>query len=486
MANQPGPANTPAAPAPTLAKNSLRPSMIRILTNHQLSVSQQRTNTRRPRASPPRIALEVARAVERPQPPLVPGRVHRVWRSWVLCGPGGGPVPLPRMVRDKIGSAVAPGPDSTPHRSSGRSIALVEPNRFHAETIFSFACVAAATEGRPAVDVFSPDHRGAMDFATNRLRVTSPWRSVDGFVAPAGGHRRGARYDLVILNTYPPMLSDDPRPMTALAVAAGRRVLGLVHDVAFLERIELVRELLERFDTLSLAHAGVRPPPPLAGLPAHLRARITRFVPVFRFASRAGPDGGRTGVALPGSIEFSRRDYDTAVRAAAGSGVLLSVFGRTSAPWHPGDVEASLLRDRQRFEALVADHGGLPAGFHAVYDPSFTEFYSLVDAARFVAVLPVNPEYLRGKLTAVITAALTCGVPLLCERVAHDHLRDAESPTIENCSLPFDAASSGVAAQWRSAVDVDAATYRALCADAVRTRERFIAENAGTLARLLL
>lgn len=365
----------------------------------------------------------------------------------------------------EAGSGVRGAPRGSRTRGA---IALLEPNPYHEETLFAFACAAADYAD---IAVFSPDHRGALCLARSALDLPIEWHPYVEFVVASSA--RTAPYDIVVLNTFPSSWLDAAGRLGS-AIGAGRRAVGLVHDIAFFERTETLHQLLETHPSLTLAHAGVVCPSAVAALPASLRARVTRFVPVFRHPT------GRTrdGVAVPGTIEFTRRDYGAIVRLASASRMPLRVFGRSRDRRNGREVEEVLARDRRRFNELVSALAN--ADVRVRYDVSFREFYASVEASRFVALVPVNPQYLQGKLSGALTAGISCDVPLLATKPVHSQLVES-IPSFSTCVVPFDATAPSSASEWRRLRGIDADEYRALRAGAHQVRETLIAENVATL-----
>lgn len=380
-------------------------------------------------------------------------------------------------------------------RPSRRSrVAIVEENNYHFETVFAFACSAGLPRGGCDLAVFAPDLRkpelsilrDSREFLREELQVACAWHAFPEFRKRARAPGDDPPFDLVIVNTFPP---PGGRQAEEIAISAGRAVLGLVHDIHFFADSDGAQRALERYGNLWLAHAGVAAPMGARHLSAELQRRIVRFFPVFHFISPPGAEGDdngrrrrerRGGVALPGMIEFARRDYLTALRLTAETRVPLKIFGGGSG-WVWSDAE------RQRLSDEIAARG-VPSGSVSVStNISCRDFYRAVDSSRFVAVMTVNPEYLMGKLTGAVTAAVSCGVPMLARRDVYAHYTDADPAVFSGCMIPFDAqAPAGRGDDWGSlARDTPADLYEDLCDETARARETLLKENATVIQRVM-
>lgn len=358
---------------------------------------------------------------------------------------------------------------------SGQRLIVLEANEFHAETLFAFASAAELLATVESMSMFAVDYTGARAYLLDELGYAGAWRHYDEL----GDAATGA--DLVVANTFP---SPGDQETIERVLATGRPLLGLVHRIGFFEERDGAPTALARHPNLWLAHAGVAPPDSVRKLERSLRRRVVRFVPVFRHEPACAP-AERTAVSLPGSIEFSRRDFATALRLTAESKATLKIFGRSDDARHGAEVEALLARDRHRLFEFVAEQRLGPDVVQIGLDPSFRDFYRAVDGSRFVAVMPVNPEYLRGKLTGVVTAALSCGVPMLAPADVRRYHVDADA-RFERCMVAFDAhAPRGHANHWGALAGMSGRRYAELCAEVVRTRDALLSENAALLSQLL-
>jgi hypothetical protein len=375
-------------------------------------------------------------------------------------------------------------------RSGRRRVAIVEENNYHAETVFAFACSASTHPGECDLTVFAPDPRlnqgskeyraweGAREFLLEDLQISCTWNDVREF-----RQRRSIDppFDLVIVNTFPP---PGGQQAIEIALSAGEAALGLVHDIHFFGDPGGAQSVLKQYANLWLAHAGVAASEGARRLPIELQRRIVRFFPVFRFISPPGSQGAddgfhrRVGVALPGTIEFSRRDYATALRLTAETGVPLKIFGRGSG-WAKSVIE------RRRLSDEIAACGVPPGDVSVSVDVSCRDFYRSVDRSRFVALMTVNPEYLVGKLTGAVSAAVSCGVPMLARSDVHAHYVQADPAVFGRCMVPFDPhAPAGRGDSWGSLVGgMPLEIYEELCRETSRARETLLEENARTIAR---
>ncbi|GHH87248.1 hypothetical protein GCM10018793_62380 [Streptomyces sulfonofaciens] len=344
----------------------------------------------------------------------------------------------------------------------------MEANAFHAEVLFSLASAAATLRPGCDISVYSHDYWGAGALLREELGVECSYGPLtDLRDAVLIGDRRGS-FDAVLIGTYP--LPDER--ILRLAFAASARVLALVHDIGFFDDTDRVAALLRDHEGLHLAHAGVAPAEAVAELPAELRRRVSRFFPVFRTPPAGAdplrtPPADRSGVVVPGRMEFSRRDYPTALRLAAEAGVPLTLLGQA-------DDEG-----RRRVRAAI-EASGIPGRLLTVLaNPGFPAFYRALDASRYVAVMTVNPEYLHGKLTAAAGWALSCGVPMLTHQDDYDHYTAAD-PLFADCMVRFRPdAPAGHPEHWGTVVrDTPPGDYARLCARTAAVRDALLAQNA--------
>jgi hypothetical protein len=358
-------------------------------------------------------------------------------------------------------------------------IALLEANRFHEEVIFAFVAAAALLPHGADVTVFAPNHWQATEYMQGDLRLGYSWQPFDVFRDLAAAR---LDFDLIIANTFPSPLGQDA---IAAALDQGRVVFGLVHDIDFFE--SGAEAALRRWPTLILGHAGVVPPHAATVLDASLRKRIVRFIPVIHIPDGVNSAATRSGIALPGALEFARRDIVTALRLAAESGIRLRIFGRSKDQGDGPKRLRDLDGDRDRLHAAV-DRLGAASVVDVSSDVSCSDFYHAVERSRFVAVMPNDPSYLRGKLTGAVTAALSCCVPMLALPDVHQHYTTSDPATFARCMLRFDPeASSGDGAAWSTFVrDMLLDDYLALCQATTAARERLLAENTATLGELLV
>jgi hypothetical protein len=344
-------------------------------------------------------------------------------------------------------------------------LAILEGNNFHEETLFAFASVV----GDAQTTVFAPEHWRSREFVHEDLHVPCEWRPFQAFDAVEA-------FDLLLVNTFP---SPAGQPAIDGALAAGTAVFGLVHDIDFFAEGG-ARAALERHERLVLAHVGPSPPAGVDALPATLRRRVVRFFPVVRVEGAAEP-GRRSGVALPGALEYARRDFSSALRLAAETGTTLSIFGRSldqgDGPKRPRDLDA----DRARLLAEI-DARGLRTRVAISTDVTCRDLYRCVGGSRFVAVMTVNPEYLQGKLTGTVTAALSCGVPMLALPPVRAHYAAADPDAFAGCMIAFDPLASD---EWARIVRTPDPAYERLCAEAIRARDALLRENAMTIRGLL-
>lgn len=355
-------------------------------------------------------------------------------------------------------------------------IAVLEANRFHEEVLFAFVAAASRLPHGAEVTVFAPNHWEAMEFMRDDLRLECAWRPFDEFGSPSGPD---SSFDLIVANTFP-----SPAGQSALdrALDRGLPVLGLVHDIDFFNRYDGAEAALARWPTLILGHAGVIPPRPLIEFDAALRERLVRFIPVIPIGSETSPVDARTGIALPGALEFARRDISTALRLAAKAGLLLRIFGRSKekgdGPRLPRDLDA----DRERLHREI---DGMEAStvVDVATDVSCRRFYRAVEQSRFVAVVPVHPDYLRGKLTGAVTAAISCRVPMIASPDVHQHYTMSDPVTFAACMLRFDPeAPAGEGSAWATVTrDMAPDVYWALCQATAKAREQLLSENTSTL-----
>lgn len=297
--------------------------------------------------------------------------------------------------------------------------------------------------------MFAPDHWLSRRFLLDHLRIACNWNPFAEFDRHAEGWN-GPTFDLVIANTFP---SPGGQQTVERALSVGGAVLGLVHDISFFERSGGAHAALARHRNLWLAYAGVAPPDAACRLPIGIRQRVSRFVPVLRFDPLQGTQvARRTGVALPGALEYRRRDFSTALRLTAETGVPLRIFGRScdhgDGPKVPRDLDA----ERRRLFGEI-DARGVAASVMIAMDVSCQAFYRAVAESQFVAVLPASPEYLMGKLTGAVTAAVSCGVPMLAPPRVRDYYTLDDSDLFSGCMLAFDAfAPAGRGDDWGSLV----------------------------------
>lgn len=354
-------------------------------------------------------------------------------------------------------------------------IAVLEANRFHEEVLFAFVGAAARLSCGADISVFAPNHWRAMEFTLEDLRLDCAWLPFDEFRARLVA---GPPFDLIVANTFP-----SPAGQFALeeALGSGRPVLGLVHDIDFFNARDGAEAALERWPTLVVGHAGVVPPRSLVEFPAPLRDRIVRFIPVLPAGGDASAVHTRTGVALPGALEFARRDISTALRLTARSGLPLRIFGRSKDHGDGPRVQRDLDAERRRLYAEIERTGASTVDI--TVDVSCHDFYTTVERSRFVAVMPFNPDYLRGKLTGAVTAAVSCGVPMMALPDVHEHYTRADPVTFSACMLRFDpSAPEGQHDEWATLVrNTPRNRYNDLCLAAAAARERLLNENTGTL-----
>lgn|GEM_PF-5473197 len=355
-------------------------------------------------------------------------------------------------------------------------IAVLEANRFHEEVLFAFVAAAARLPCGADITVFAPNHWHATEFTHDDLRLECDWLPFDAFLP-----RRLAAspFDLIVANTFP---SSDGEAAIDEALDSGQPVFGLVHDIAFFNDPDGAQAALERWPKLIVGHAGIRPPRPVSEFPARPRERIARFVPVLPAGGNEANYHTRTGVALPGALEFARRDISTALRLTARSGLPLRIFGRSKDHGDGPKVQRDLDAERRRLYAEI-DRVGASTVVITV-DLSCHDFYHTVERSRFVAVLPASPDYLHGKLTGAVTAALSCGVPMLALPEVHEHYTGTDPAPFRACMLRFDpAAAEGHHDEWGTLVrDTAPDVYDDLCRAAEKARERMLNENTDTLS----
>lgn len=299
-------------------------------------------------------------------------------------------------------------------------MAIFEPNRYHQETVLAFVSALAGVRCL----VFGPDNWSAHEFARD-LGASVSWDTTPSFDATLTSRQA---LQLIVVNTFP---SPGGQALVERALDLGYRVLGLVHDPDFFP--DGARDALRRWPHLYLAHAGAVAPSRAAELERGELARVERFLPVVRAPIDDAP---RTGVALSGSIEFGRREMALALQLAAASGARLRIFGRSREHGDPAQIPRDLDADRARLFDEIAKLG-IDDLVTVTTDLSCRSFYAMMRSCEFAAVMPARPEYFRGKLTGTLTAAISCGTPLLATNaVVQAH--HAAGPDFLACMVPFD------------------------------------------------
>jgi hypothetical protein len=365
----------------------------------------------------------------------------------------------------------------TTHSGRGVHIAIAEANNFHEETIF--ALVTAARQAAPdaRLTVFAPDHWESRSFLLADMRMTARW-------LPFAALGTESAIDLLLVNTFP---SPAGQPLVEANWRRARAVLGLVHNLEFFGTSGAAAAL-HRHPNLTLAYVGPTMPDAAAHLEGERRAgRVVRWLPVLRpgpaaaDADGAGQFGQRTGIALPGALEFARRDYALAFELAARTGVQLRIFGRSrdqgDGPPHPRDLD----QDRLRMQETIASFA-ITDRVAVATDVSCREFYRTVERSRWVAVLPNQEDYLRGKLTGAVTAAVSCGVPMLASAACFEHYTRADPAVFATCMMAFE---KDVMPLANSGGPCRPGVYEQLCMATIRARETLIAQNASVVERLL-
>ena len=367
-------------------------------------------------------------------------------------------------------------------------IAIVEANNFHEETLFALA--TAARQAAPAADltVFAPDHWQSRSFLLDDMRIAARWRPFDELAGAAGGAQPDI--DLLLVTTFP---SPAGQPVIESSWARARAVLGLVHDLDFFADPSGAAAALRRHPNLTIAYPGPAAPEAAAHLAAEQRAgRVARLMPVLRprpLATAAQDYDARDGIALPGALEFARRDYPLAWAHIARTKQTLRVFGRShdsgDGPKKARDLDA----DRAGMLAAI-ESWGIADRVEVATDVTCRQFYDTVARSRWVAVLPNQEDYLRGKLTGAVVAAVSCEVPMLVSAACARYYTGADPDIFGPCMLPFGIDAEAGDGQPGSTYQDDAASqndaaYRQLCRHTLQAREALIEQNVGLITRLL-
>lgn len=355
------------------------------------------------------------------------------------------------------------------------SAAILEANTYHEEIIFACVSALAAARCQPEIAVYAPDHRRSREFLQEDLAWPVPWHPAADLADRLAGS--AGLPDLVVVGTFPP---ERGWPVAEQALSLGLPVFALVHDIGYVRKPDGLEAALTRWPNLTAGYPGAAPARPLAEFDPAVRHRFVRFVPVAELAGAGGDRRQRTGFGLPGTIEFSRRDFGAALDLTARTRIPLRIFGRSRQPGD-GQVIAELLAaDRDRLLSQIEEAGVTPY-VSVGADLPCRDFYRTLDSCRFIAILPVSEVYLRGKLTGAVTAALSCGVPMLADSRVHQFYTEAVPGAFSGCMLLFD----GRAESWAAAADLSAADYERLCRAADEVRGSFLIENAATLDRML-
>ena len=382
-------------------------------------------------------------------------------------------------------------------------IAIAEANNFHEETIFALATAARQAVPAAELTVFAPDHWESRSFLLDDMGIAAHWRPFPELAdRPVTGE---ADFDLLMVNTFP---SPAGQPVIEENWFRARTVLGLAHDLDFFAAPSGADAALRRHPNLTICYPG----PALPDVAGHLArehqaGRVLRWMPMLRPhpQSADGLDGrlaDRLGIALPGALEFARRDYALAFGYVARTRSLLRIFGRShdsgDGPKKARDLDADR---RQLWEAI--DSWGITEQVATATDVTCREFYQTVSLSRWVAVLPNQQDYLRGKLTGAVTAAVSCGVPMLASPEAAEYYTRSDPELFAGCMLPFTAdgelgqdADLGQADLGQADLGRDAdlghafgqaaeADYRELCRRTLHTREALIRQNVDVVNRLL-
>ena len=366
-------------------------------------------------------------------------------------------------------------------RSERRAhVAIVEANNFHEEALFALATAARQAAPTAALTVFAPDHWQSRSFLLDDMRIAARWRPFDELAVAVGGAEPDI--DLLLVTTFP---SPAGQAVIEASWSRARAVLGLVHDLDFFADPSGAAAALRRHPNLTIAYPGPAAPDVAAHLAQERRAgRVARLMPVLRPrplpATAAQDYDDRSGLALPGALEFARRDYRLAWAHVARTGETLRVFGRShdsgDGPKKARDLDA----DRQGMLAAIEDWG-IADRVELATDVTCRQFYDTVARSRWVAVLPNQEDYLRGKLTGAVVAAVSCGVPMLASAACAQYYTSADPGIFGPCMLPF-----GV--DTDTGVDTGAgptASYQQLCQHTLRAREALIDQNVRLLTRLL-
>jgi len=342
--------------------------------------------------------------------------------------------------------------------------------------LFAFATTAMRGPRAAEVTVYAPDNRRSREFLREDLGLALPWHEWADF----GKHLQAAvrPFDLVVVGTFPPAAG---MGVVERALDAGWPVLALVHDIDYFARRDGAQAALERWPRLMVGFPGAAPARPVASFPAPVRSRITRFLPVVDFGAGGGTaaagDRQRAGVGLPGTIEFSRRDFPGLLRLTAQTGIPLRIFGRSRQSGEDPVVAGVLAADRRRLLREIGLAGASPY-VSVSLDPSSRDFYRAVDSCRFIAIVPVSDAYLRGKLTGAVTAAVSCCVPMVADRLAYACYAGAMPEAFSGCMVQVGDHPAG----WKSVVaGTTPAAYEELCLAARRARTLLLDENTATL-----
>jgi hypothetical protein len=366
-----------------------------------------------------------------------------------------------------------------PARAPRPSVAVLEAHRYHEEVLFAIACALTQPACAAEVTVYAHDHRRSREFLHEDLGLFVPWHSFAEFGERPGD---GSRFDLIVIGTFPLTVG---APVVERALTAKAPVFALVHDIDYFARPDGVEAALARWPSLIIGYPGPAPARPLASFPTPFRDRITRFLPVVEFGGGQADVGAasrpRVGVGLPGTIEFSRRDFSGLLRLAAQTGIPLQIFGRSRQPGDGSSTARALAADRRRLFKEIALAQATPY-VSVSTDLSCRDFYRVVDGCRFIAVMPVSEAYLRGKLTGAVTAAISCGVPMVVSRRAYAFYTGAAPALFSACMVEVD----GSISTWEAlAGGIPPTAYAQLCEATEAVRTVVLAANAATLNRVM-
>jgi hypothetical protein len=347
-------------------------------------------------------------------------------------------------------------------------IALVEQNDYHEETLFAFATAITRLPGRVELTIFSDDNRGSHHFLSAVLGIRARWRPAADWTATA------ERFDLVVLNT---LLRDNASVALERADVVGRQVLALVHDVEYFADREGAKAVLARFPGLTLAYPSAIPSSSLRRFSAN--DRVIRFLPVFEYRAEAA--GELVPVAMPGTIEFSRRDYLSALDQAAATGLGLHIFGRSFDSVHGEEIRRTLDRDRARLLAEIERRGLTARQVVVSTNLDCKSYFRAAADACFVSMYPADPAYLAGKLTGSLTTALSCGVPMIAPEPVREALTRAW-PLVSSCVHPGELTADE---PWPIRLSGARDCYQPLRETVERVRSIVIADNTAVLEHLL-